>query len=131
MGQIGAKWDKSGTFSDQISVHFGADAPKCTEICSKKSRICSIWGQSDPFWVQIWSLRWELSEMCVFPVTSIVMTELSWLAHDMFSLTCAERISCDIMSRNHACLAGSKSRKSLNLQLAASTSSRQTNPLNT
>ena len=31
MGQIGPKWDKSGTFSDQISVHFGA-APKCTEI---------------------------------------------------------------------------------------------------
>ena len=24
MGQIGPKWDKSGTFSDQISVHFGA-----------------------------------------------------------------------------------------------------------
>ena len=23
-GQIGTKWDKSGTFSDQISVHFGA-----------------------------------------------------------------------------------------------------------
>ena len=22
MGQIGSKWDKSGTFSDQISVHF-------------------------------------------------------------------------------------------------------------
>ena len=24
VGQIGPKWDKSGTFSDQISVHFGA-----------------------------------------------------------------------------------------------------------
>ena len=24
MGQIGPKWDKSGTFSNQISVHFGA-----------------------------------------------------------------------------------------------------------
>ena len=23
----------------------------------KKSRICPIWGQSDPFWVQIWSAR--------------------------------------------------------------------------
>ena len=32
MGQIDSKWDKSGTFSDQISVHFGATAPKCTEI---------------------------------------------------------------------------------------------------
>ena len=25
MGQIGPKWEKSGSFSDQISVHFGAD----------------------------------------------------------------------------------------------------------
>ena len=32
MGQIGLKWDKSGTFSDQISVHLGAPAPRCTEI---------------------------------------------------------------------------------------------------
>ena len=24
VGQIGPKWDKSGTFSDQILVHFGA-----------------------------------------------------------------------------------------------------------
>ena len=35
VGQIGPIWDKSGTFSDQISVHFGA-APKCTEIGSEK-----------------------------------------------------------------------------------------------
>ena len=26
VGQIGLKWDKSGTFSDQISVHFGSRA---------------------------------------------------------------------------------------------------------
>ena len=26
VGQIGPKWDKSGTFSDQISVRFGARA---------------------------------------------------------------------------------------------------------
>ena len=26
MGQIGPKWDKAGTFSDQISVHFEASA---------------------------------------------------------------------------------------------------------
>ena len=32
MSQIGPKWDKSETFSDQISVHFGAAAPNCTEI---------------------------------------------------------------------------------------------------
>ena len=25
MGQIGSKWDKSGTFSDQISVHWLAE----------------------------------------------------------------------------------------------------------
>ena len=25
MGQFGPKWDKSGTFSDKISVHFGAN----------------------------------------------------------------------------------------------------------
>ena len=24
VGQIGTKWDKSGTFSDKISVHFGS-----------------------------------------------------------------------------------------------------------
>ena len=40
VGQFGPKWDKSGAFSDQISVHL---AP----------RMCPIWGQSDPFWVQI------------------------------------------------------------------------------
>ena len=25
LGQIGPKWDKSGTFKDQFSVHFGVD----------------------------------------------------------------------------------------------------------
>ena len=39
VGQIGPKWDQSGAFSDQISVHL---AP----------RICPIWGQSDPLWSQ-------------------------------------------------------------------------------
>ena len=31
VGQIGPKWDKSGTFSDQISVQLARGA-KCTEI---------------------------------------------------------------------------------------------------
>ena len=31
VGQIGPKWDKSGAFSDQISVHLAIRA-KCTEI---------------------------------------------------------------------------------------------------
>ena len=31
VGQIGPKWDKSGAFSDQISVHLAPRA-KCTEI---------------------------------------------------------------------------------------------------
>ena len=26
VGQIGPKWDKSGTYSDQISVHFGSES---------------------------------------------------------------------------------------------------------
>ena len=45
LGQIGPKLDKSGTFSGQISVHFGAERQKSD---LKKSRICPIWGQSDP-----------------------------------------------------------------------------------
>ena len=36
MGQIGPKWDKSGTFSDQISVHFGTAAPKLLKSDLKK-----------------------------------------------------------------------------------------------
>ena len=35
LGQIGPKWDKSGTFTE----------PKCTQTDLKKSQICSIWGQ--------------------------------------------------------------------------------------
>ena len=37
MGQIGAKWDKSGTFSDQISVHFGGGRRNVLKIDFKKS----------------------------------------------------------------------------------------------
>ena len=38
------KWDKSGTFSDQISVHFGALRQNVLKSDLKKSRICPIWG---------------------------------------------------------------------------------------
>ena len=55
IGQIGIKRDKSGTFSDQISVHFGAQRQNVLKSDLKKSRICPIWGHSDPFWVQIYS----------------------------------------------------------------------------
>ena len=36
VGQIGPKWDKSGAFSDLISVHLAPRA-KCTEIWSEKA----------------------------------------------------------------------------------------------
>ena len=49
VSQIGPQLDKSGTFSDHISVHFGS-----TKSNLKKSRICPIWGQSDPLRSQIW-----------------------------------------------------------------------------
>ena len=42
VGHIGPKWDKSGAFSDQISLKSDL----------KKTRICPIWGQSDPLWSQ-------------------------------------------------------------------------------
>ena len=57
VGQIGPKWDKSGDFSDQISVHLA------------RGRICPIWGQSDPLWSQIYHpcilfmFRTRMSEM--------------------------------------------------------------------
>ena len=62
--QICPKWDKSGTFSDQISVHVRASSLKSIELVNwrvsegafysavKGSRICSIWGQSDLLWAQ-------------------------------------------------------------------------------
>ena len=37
MGQIGRKWDESGTFSDQISVHFGAMRQNVLKSDLKKS----------------------------------------------------------------------------------------------
>ena len=45
--RLAPKWYTSGTFPDQISVHFQI-------WFLKTSRICTIWGQSDPFWRQMW-----------------------------------------------------------------------------
>ena len=39
VGQIGPKWEKSGTFSDQISVHFGALRQNVLKSDLKKFRI--------------------------------------------------------------------------------------------
>ena len=49
--QIGPKWDKSGAFSDQISVHLATGA-KCSEIWSEKapdlSHLGPIWPTLEP-----------------------------------------------------------------------------------
>ena len=42
VGQIGPKWDKSGAFSDQISVHL-AQGAKYTEIWSEEVPFGQIW----------------------------------------------------------------------------------------
>ena len=52
--QIGPKWDKSGTFSDHISVHFVSASKNVMEFDLKNSRICPVWSQSEPLWAQIW-----------------------------------------------------------------------------
>ena len=46
MGQIDPKWDQSGAFSDQISVHLARGA-KCTEIWSEKA---PDWSHLGPIW---------------------------------------------------------------------------------
>ena len=61
VGLIGPKWDKSGPFSDQIWVYFGALWQNVLKSDLKKSRICPIWGQSDPLWSQTWHLLLVLS----------------------------------------------------------------------
>ena len=43
-------WD----FLRSVFSTFWLDEPKCTESDLKNSRICPIWGQSDPFWVIVW-----------------------------------------------------------------------------
>ena len=49
-GQIGPKWDKSGTYYMISFSTFWLGEPKCTETDLKKSQICPIWGQSDQIW---------------------------------------------------------------------------------
>ena len=53
VGQIVPKWGKSGTFSDQISVHFGALRQNVPKSDLKKSQIFPILGQFDPLLGQI------------------------------------------------------------------------------
>ena len=48
VGQIAPKWDKSGTFSDEISVHFGSPSQNVLKSHLKKSRICPNWDKSAP-----------------------------------------------------------------------------------
>ena len=45
--QISVHLDKSGTFSDQISVHLARQRQMHLKSDLKKPRICPIWGQSD------------------------------------------------------------------------------------
>ena len=53
-GRFGTKWEKSGTFSDHFSVHFGSRSQNVLKFDLKKSRICPFWCQSDPLWNHIW-----------------------------------------------------------------------------
>ena len=50
LGQIGPKWDKSVTFSDQISEHFGAGRQNALKLILKSPRFVPFGGQSDPIW---------------------------------------------------------------------------------
>ena len=51
LGQIGPKWDKSGIFSDQVSVYFASVSQNVLKLILKKSHICPILGQSKPIWM--------------------------------------------------------------------------------
>ena len=52
-GSYCPKLDKSGTFSDHISVYFDTLSQNVLKSDLKKSRNCPIWGQSDPLSTQI------------------------------------------------------------------------------
>ena len=45
--------DKSGTFSDQISEHFGSMSQNVLKSDLKKSQIFPIWGRSKSIWNQV------------------------------------------------------------------------------
>ena len=55
--QSDSDWPQMGQIRDFFKSAFSTfwrPAPKCTEIWSEKSRICPIWGQSEPLWGRIW-----------------------------------------------------------------------------
>ena len=43
VGQIGPKWDNSGTFSDQSLVYFGSPNRNVSVFDLKRSLICQFW----------------------------------------------------------------------------------------
>ena len=47
VGQIGPKWDKSWTFSDQILVHFGSPSQNVLKSDLKSPGFVTIGGKSD------------------------------------------------------------------------------------
>ena len=50
IGQISPKSEKSGTFLDQISVHFGSASQNVLKSDLKKFQIFPISDQFDPLW---------------------------------------------------------------------------------
>ena len=79
-GQIGPKWDKSGTFQDQFQYI----------LALQISQICPIWGQSDPIWMP--------------NLTSLLLTQLTGLANifsseklqNYFKISCLIHIGASI-----------------------------------
>ena len=49
MGQIEPKYDKCGTFSDQISIHFASASQDVLKYDLKKSQICPVWANLTHF----------------------------------------------------------------------------------
>ena len=66
VGQICPKRDKSEAFFRSDFSAFGAGAPNSLNSDLKKTRICPIWGQSDPIWSQTY-------HPCVLGTTMVVM----------------------------------------------------------
>ena len=65
--KIGTKWDKSRTFSDQFSVHFGSVSQNILIFDLKKFQTYHIWWKSDPILAQIHKpcVTWTLCEVTV------------------------------------------------------------------
>ena len=47
------------------SVHFGSPSQNVLNLIWKKSRICPIWGQSDPLWGLAGHLDVEIQDKCI------------------------------------------------------------------